>query len=138
MSSSATLELKSEKQGAHTDYIRSVSFSPDGRSIVSGSNDKAIRVWDAGACCSPHMLAIPLPRVADSMLAASATLELKSEKQGAHTDYIPSVAFSPDGSSIVSGSRDNTIKVWDAGTCLPRFRVPPLLTLAASAQLLCS
>ena len=44
-----TLDLVSEKKGAHGDYIRSVAFSPDGTKIVSGSDDKTIKVWDAGA-----------------------------------------------------------------------------------------
>ena len=45
----ASLELKMEKQSAHSDDIRSVAFSPDGKTIVSGSNDKTLKVWDAGA-----------------------------------------------------------------------------------------
>ena len=44
-----------------------------------------------------------------------ASLELKAEKQSAHTGTVCSVAFSPDGATIVSGSSDSTIKVWDAG-----------------------
>ena len=36
-----------------------------------------------------------------------------AEKTNAHNDYIWSVAFSPDGTKIVSGSADKTIKVWD-------------------------
>ena len=36
-----------------------------------------------------------------------------SEKTNAHTEDIMSVAFSPDGTKIVSGSDDKTIKVWD-------------------------
>jgi len=36
-----------------------------------------------------------------------------SEKTNAHGGYITSVAFSPDGTKIVSGSDDRTIKVWD-------------------------
>ena len=36
-----------------------------------------------------------------------------SEKTNAHSDFIMSVAFSPDGTKIVSGSHDRTIKVWD-------------------------
>jgi WD40 repeat protein len=49
-------------------------------------------------------------------MLATASLELKVEKQSAHSNYVMSVAFSPDGSTIVSSSLDKTIKVWDAGT----------------------
>ena len=41
------MELKAEKQSAHSDVVRSVAFSPDGKTIVSGSDDKTIK-WDAG------------------------------------------------------------------------------------------
>ena len=44
----------------------------------------------------------------------AASLELKAEKQSAHSSYVMSMAFSPDGLTIVSGSADGTIKVWDA------------------------
>ena len=47
----------------------------------------------------------------------AASLELKAEKQRAHSDLVSAVAFSPDGTTIVSGSCDKTIKVWDAGVC---------------------
>ena len=49
-------------------------------------------------------------------MLATASLELKAEKQRAHSNSVASVAFSPDGSTIVSGSNDDSIKVWDAGT----------------------
>ena len=54
----------------------------------------------------------------------AASLELKAEKQSAHSDCVISVAFSPDGKTIVSGSEDKTIKVWGAGD--PAHPVPYL------------
>ena len=72
-----------------------VAFSHDGKQIVSGSDDKTIKIWDAssGACLK--------------------TLE-------GHSDWVRSVAFSHDGKQVVSGSGDKTIKIWDAssGACL--------------------
>ena len=40
-------------------------------------------------------------------------MELLSDKVNAHSGWVMSVAFSPDGTKIVSGSADKTIKVWD-------------------------
>jgi len=79
-----------ELQG-HTDWIRSVAFSPDGNRIVSGSDDESVRVWDAE------------------------TGEQLRELQG-HTDSVSSVAFSPDGDQVISGSFDKSVRVWDVET----------------------
>ena len=45
----AKLELLSEKTDAHSNWIRSVAFSPDGTKIVSACNGGTIKVWDSGA-----------------------------------------------------------------------------------------
>ena len=59
--------------------------------------------------CSPY------PQLSFPTLATG-SLELKAEKQSAHSNWVMSVAFNNDGTKIVSGSGDQTIKVWDAGT----------------------
>ena len=50
-------------------------------------------------------------------------MELLSEKTNAHSHWVTSVAFSPDGTTIVSGSDDKTIKVWDLGAPEPSNRL---------------
>ena len=85
----------------HNDWIHSVAFSPDGSIIISGSQDKTIRVWHAGF-----------------------GVQVRSPLRG-HDESIRSVAFSPDGFKIVSGSYDMSIRVWDPMTgveMLPPFR----------------
>ena len=72
--------------------VYSVSFSPDGGTIASGSLDDTIRLWDAatGAHRRPTLTG--------------------------HTGWVFSVSFSPDGGTIASGSGDRTIRLWDAAT----------------------
>ena len=74
------------------------------------------------------MLSAPIP--------ATGSLELKAEKQSAHSDAIYSVAFNNDGTKIVSGSDDKTIKVWDAGTyqCFPTCSPPHMCTLVHTSE----
>jgi hypothetical protein len=57
-----------------------------------------------------------------------------AEKTNAHSHTIVSVVFSPDGTKIVSGSADATIKVWDSGAPRAQNRPPwPKLTPAGSS-----
>ena len=62
----ASLELKAEKQSAHRREVMSVAFSPDGTTIVSGSDDKTIKVWDAGVGTDTPA---PLVQTSDSSCA---------------------------------------------------------------------
>ena len=36
-----------------------------------------------------------------------------------HSGYVRACAFSPDGSTVLSGSNDTTLKLWDSGTGVP-------------------
>ena len=102
-----------EKTNAHSDYINWVAFSPDGTKIVSGSKDKQIKVWGERPFLTAKRPNYCL--TAPWLLADASSLALVTEKTNAHSNWIRSVAFSPDGTKIVSGSDDKTIKVWDAG-----------------------
>ena len=62
----------------HDDMVNSVAFSPDGKYVVSGSDDDTARVWEAATG--------------------------KEIARMTHDDDVNSVAFSPDGKYVVSGS----------------------------------
>ncbi|KAG2746359.1 WD40 repeat-like protein, partial [Suillus brevipes Sb2] len=91
----ATGQPVGEPLRGHTYSVYSVSFSPDGTRIVSGSWDMTVRLWDA------------------------ATGQPVGEPLRGHTDSVNSVSFSPDGTRIVSGSSDKTVRLWDAVTRHP-------------------
>jgi len=73
----------------HSDQVYSVTWSPDGKRIASGSRDNTVQLWnasDGGNVLTYH----------------------------GHSDGVWSVAWSPDGKRIASGSPDKTVQVWDA------------------------
>ena len=102
-----------EKSNAHSSRITSVGFSPDGKTIMSGSWDRALKVWGALAFlnCQPLMptdTSLPCTDAATLSLVASQT------DSSAGIGGIQSVTYSSDGSKIVSGAYSGTLKVWDA------------------------
>ena len=68
--------------------MNSVSFSPDGGRVVSGSDDRNVRVWDAG---TGEGIGNPLI---------------------GHSDLVVDAVFTPDNLRVLSGSRDGTIRTW--------------------------
>lgn len=69
-------------------YIRSVCFSPDGKLLATGAEDKLIRIWDLS------------------------TKRIIKILRG-HEQDIYSLDFFPDGDRLVSGSGDRTVRIWD-------------------------
>jgi eukaryotic-like serine/threonine-protein kinase len=87
------MQLKGLMRGVY-----SVAFSPDGKRVLTGSDDKTARLWEA-----------------------SSGREL--ERLEGHTDVVRNVAFSPDGKQVLTGSYDGTARLWEAssGRELERF-----------------
>ena len=78
-------------QDGHATRINSCAWSPDGTLIVSASDDRTVKVWEA------------------------ASGKLLNTLSG-HEGWVRSCAWSPDGTLIVSASDDRTVKVWEAAS----------------------
>jgi WD40 repeat protein len=86
----ATMQTVARLQ-AHPGKIKALAFSPNGRILASGSEDRVVRLWDAQT---------------GSLVRALA----------GHAKGVEVVAFTPDGKLLVSSSADQTMKIWDVDT----------------------
>ncbi len=93
----------------HTDAVKSVAFAPDGSCVVSGADDRSVRVWDV-----------------------QSGRELR--RFARHTNGVAGVAVSPDGTQVLSAGRDQTLRLWSLrnGEELRQFTVPRGLVLSAA------
>ncbi|NQT11959.1 MAG: WD40 repeat domain-containing protein, partial [Planctomycetes bacterium] len=133
--------------GGHTAIVSQVCFTPDGRSLVSVSHDKTIRVWDVATGEPLRVLRPPIGPGGQGMLYAAAVspdgrllaaagLVVSSRTQSSiylisldagriervltgHTHAIFALEFSRDGRLLASGGADKTARVWDvhSGAC---------------------
>jgi WD40 repeat protein len=76
----------------HNGFVYGAAFSPDGTRIVTASEDRTARIWDA------------------------ATGKPIGEPLKGHEGAVESAAFSPDGQRIVTASEDETVMIWDAAS----------------------
>lgn len=85
--SCSSLDNQVSKPLRHNKAVYSVSFSPDGTQIISGSGDKTIKIWDAK---NGYLI----------------------KSYSGHTEAVFSVAFNNDGNFFISGSGDQTLRLW--------------------------
>ncbi len=114
----------------HTDSVSSIVFSPDGTTLASGSRDDTVRVWDVATGQIQKILTergVGILTVAfspDGDTVAGAgwhniylwDVTTGIRKQTLRGDHNRSIVFSPDGTTLASGSSDTTIRLWDVAT----------------------
>ncbi len=114
--------------------INSLAITPDGQFLVSGSQDKTIKVWENGLCIRTFdhgsiVTSLAITPNAWYVLSGSfdKTIKIWILDSGrclrtlvGHTEKVTSIAISSNGWYIVSGSLDKTIKIWvlKTGQCL--------------------
>lgn len=132
------LQITPQTLRGHNHWTRSVAFSPDGRYLASGSENKTINIWIATTGKeqpSPQSLfgslILSVTFSADGrdiavgleknivMIWNVATGENQRTLRG-HIRSVTSVAFSPGNNFLVSGSEDKTITIWNTTTGIER------------------
>ncbi|WP_309738942.1 WD40 repeat domain-containing protein [Chamaesiphon sp. OTE_20_metabat_361] len=126
---------------AHSDWVRCLSFTPDGTNLVSGSFDKTIKLWQLATGTALQTLrdhqkgVFAIAVSADGKLLASGSwdelIKLWNLETGTllenltqHQASVRSLAISPDSQTLISGSFDCTIVLWN----LPDGKVATTLT----------
>ena len=93
-----------------TDWIRTLTFSPNGCFLATGSEDKTVRLWDLS---KGHEVSFP----------------------GRHVDWVNALSFSSDSRLLASGSEDGQIKLWDAWNVFTRVSIGEVLKISMDREI---
>jgi len=114
----------------HSDMVGTVDYSKNGQMLVSGSRDKTVKLWNLttghvihtfednptliyGVSFDPKGQKIVSASGINLKIWNASSYQLEKTLKG-HKDHIMAVTFSPDGSKIITGSRDGSLKMWQA------------------------
>uniref|UniRef100_A0A7S1HJV2 Transcriptional repressor Tup1 N-terminal domain-containing protein n=4 Tax=Hemiselmis andersenii TaxID=464988 RepID=A0A7S1HJV2_HEMAN len=86
-----------ERFEGHSDSVYAVAFAPDGKYLATGSLDKSLKLWDISAAGT---------RAPGGVSKCRYTFE-------GHKDFVLSVAFAPQDTWLISGSKDRSVQFWD-------------------------
>jgi WD40 repeat protein/tRNA A-37 threonylcarbamoyl transferase component Bud32 len=117
----------------HSKQVYSVAITPDGQTLVSGSRDNTIKLWNlpdgkpldtlSGHTDKVKSIAISRDKQIIASGSGDGTIKLWNLKKGqllrtlsGHSSYVLSVAISPDGQTLASSSADKTVKLWNLRT----------------------
>ena len=126
----------------HTDAVYAIAFMPGGRQLVSAAGDRTLKIWDVStgkrvftmSDALDSLYAIAVHPSGSQIAAAGADRIIRTWSWNAdaaspggntgklaastfaHADAVLRLAYSPDGTALVSGGADRVIKVWDART----------------------
>jgi WD40 repeat protein len=117
----------------HQGHVVDASFSPDGKELVTASEDGAGYVWDVAKGVRRLLLVGPTAAVESATFSPDGKYIVLASRDGTarvyadngqvvaslagHRDSVATASFSPNGCFVVTGSDDATARVWDPGTC---------------------
>lgn len=123
----------------HIDYVRTVVFSPDGKFLASGGYDSRLRLWEANTgnhiatlrgggpavAFSPNGKLIASEYGGDGTIGTIGLWDVQTGELhhvlGRYYSFLTCMAFSPDGKTLASASRDSEIIFWDIPTLQRRL-----------------
>ncbi len=143
LADTATLTVDShcdQLLAGHTNWVFSITYSPDQRRLASASADGTVRIWDllTGTCLhilphehwairtlfSPDGQQLVVSGLSSNIYVWDLISGKLSQTLTGHLDWVWSIEISADGKTLFSTGEDRTIRTWDlhAGICQTIFR----------------
>jgi WD40 repeat protein len=96
----------------YADHVRCLAISPDGQVLASGSGDNTVRLWNLPDEMALRTLDESTPTILTSLPYCEYHRKSALRILKGHPSAVTSLAVSPDGTLLVSGGKDKTIRLW--------------------------